>query len=340
MSSRSRTTIALMLLAGDVGGTKTLMGLFSPARPRPAVVRTASFRTLDFPDLTSLSLEFLRQMDVSAPDLTGACFGVAGPVKDGRATLTNVPWSVDAEAMRGPLRVKRTDLLNDLEALAWGVPLAEPSELDLLSRGTRDPNGGAALIAAGTGLGVALLPKVNGRFVPVPSEGGHADFAARTEKEDQLRRALNAAFGRAEIEQVLSGPGLLNIHRFVHPHTCADVDQAKDPSEVPALISKAALEGRCEHCRASLEMFVSAYGACAGNLALTALATGGLFVGGGIAPKILPALHWPVFLESFFAKAPLDAVVRRIPVSVILNPLAGLIGAATFAMVISDDLAI
>jgi glucokinase len=303
-------------------------------------VRTASFRTLDFPNLTALSLEFLRQANVSVSELTGACFGVAGPVKDGRATLTNVPWNVDADAMRHPLRVRRTDLLNDLEALAWCVPVAEPSEIEVLSRGVQDPNGGAALIAAGTGLGVALLPKVNGRFVPVPSEGGHADFAARNEKEDRLRHALTSAFGRAEIEQVLSGPGLFNIHRFVHPHTCADLEGAKDQLEMPARISKAALEGRCEHCRASLEMFVSAYGACAGNLALTALATGGLFVGGGIAPRILPALRWPVFLESFFAKAPLGAVVRRIPVSAILNPMAGLIGAATFAMVINDDLAI
>ena len=340
MSSRSHTTIALMLLAGDVGATKTLMGLCSPGRPRPAAVRTASFRTLDFPDLTSLSLEFLRQTTAGVTDLTGACFGVAGPVKDGRATLTNVPWDVDADAMCGPLHVKRADLLNDLEALAWWIPVAEPSEIEVLSRGTKDSDGGAALIAAGTGLGVALLPKVNGRLFTVPSEGGHVDFAPRTEKEDQLRRALTSAFGRAEIEQVLSGPGLFNIHRFVHPHTCADVNQAMDALEVPPLISKAALEGRCEHCRASLEMFVSAYGACAGNLALTALATGGLFVGGGIAPKILPALRWPGFLESFFAKAPLDAVVRKIPVSVILNPMAGLIGAAAFAMVNTDDLAI
>ena len=206
-----------------------------------------------------------------------------------------------------------------------------------LAAGMAQRRGGAI---EGTGLGTALLPKVNGRFVPVASEGGHADFAARTEEEDQLRRGLTRTFGRAEIEQVLSGPGLFNIHRFVYPHRCPALEGVTDQLAIPALMSKAALDGSCDRCRASLEMFVSAYGACAGNLALTALSTGGLFVGGGIAPRILPALRWPFFLESFFAKTPLDAVVRRIPVSVILNPMAGLIGAATFAMVITDDLAI
>jgi glucokinase len=329
-----------MLLAGDVGATKTLMGLFSRAVPRPATVHTASFRTLDFPNLESLSLEFLRQAGEEGRTLTGACFGVAGPVGDRRARLTNVPWEVDADAMRATLHVDRIGLLNDLEAMAWSVEVLEPSEIEVLWKGQPDPNGNAALIAAGSGLGTALLPKVNGRFVPMASEGGHADFAVRTDAEDRLRRGLTAQFGRAEIEQVLSGPGLYNIHRFVHPHTCADLQPAKDQFEMPALISRAALEGRCDRCRASLEMFVAAYGACAGNLALTALSTAGIFLGGGIAPRILPALRWPVFLESFLSKAPMGALVRRTPVTVILNPAAGLIGAAAFAMVISSDLAI
>lgn len=332
MSSRSRTTIAWMLLAGDVGGTKTLVGLFSRGLPRPAAVHTASFRTLDFPDLASLSQAFLREARVDAGTLEGACFGVAGPVKDRRAKMTNVPWDVDADAIARQLPVPRTDVINDLEALAWCVPVLEPSELDVLSPVDPDPNGGAALIAAGTGLGIALLPKVAGRFVPVASEGGHADFAARTDDETTLQRALTREFGRAELEQVLSGPGLVNIHRFVHPHNCADVSRASGPAELPALISHAALEGSCADCRATLEMFVSAYGACAGNLALTALSTGGIFLGGGIAPHVLPALRWPAFLESFFAKAPMEGVVRRTPVSVILNPAAGLMGAAVFAM--------
>jgi glucokinase len=320
-----------MLLAGDVGGTKTLVGLFARGQRRPLAVHTATFRTLNFPDLASLSLEFLRQTRVDAGALEAACFGVAGPVKHRRAQLTNVPWDVDANAICRQLPVARVDLINDLEALAWCVPVLDSSETEVLWPGEPDPGGGAALIAAGTGLGVALLPKVAGRFVPLPSEGGHTDFAARTEAEERLRQALTVEFGRAELEQVLSGPGLVNIHRFVHPHTCADLSGAAEDA-MPELISDAALAGRCDRCRASLEMFVSVYGGSAGNLALTALATGGMFLGGGIAPRILPALRWPVFLESFFAKAPLEQVLRRIPVTVILNQAAGLIGAATFAM--------
>lgn len=331
MSSRSRTTIAMMLLAGDVGGTKTLVGLFSRGQRRPAEIHTASFRTLDFPDLAALAREFLRQARAEAGALEGACFGVAGPVKDGRGRLTNVPWEVDAEAICRQLPVSRAHVINDLEALAWCVPILDPPEIDALWPGDPDPNGGAALIAAGTGLGVALLPKVAGRFVPLPSEGGHADFAARTDAEERLRLALTREFGRAELEHVLSGPGLFNIHRFVYPHACADLTGVPEDA-VPALISQAAIGGRCPQCRACLEMFVSAYGACAGNLALTALSTGGMFLGGGIAPRILPALRWPVFLESFFAKAPLERLVRRTPVTVILNPMAGLMGAAMFAM--------
>jgi glucokinase len=332
MSSGSRTTIAPMLLAGDVGGTKTLLGLFSTGTPRPLATHTASFRTLDFPDLAALSREFLRQVGGDAARLDAACFGVAGPVKDRKATLTNVPWEVDADAISRQLPVPLADVINDLEALAWCVPVLEASEVGVLSAGAPDPNGGAALIAAGTGLGVALLPKLNGRYLPVPSEGGHADFAPRSDAEDRLRRALTREFGRAEIEHVLSGPGLFNIHRFMYPHTCEDLARGSGPGEMPALISQAALGGHCEPCRASLDMFVSAYGACAGNLALTALSTGGIFLGGGIAPRILPALRWPSFLESFFAKAPMEHLVRRTPVTVILNPSAGLIGAATCAM--------
>jgi glucokinase len=340
MSSRSRTTIAVMLLAGDVGGTKTLVGLFERGTPRPAIAHTQSLPTLDFPDLASLVREFLRQARVDGDSLEAACFGVAGPVEHRRAKLTNVPWEVDGDAVGRLLAIPRTFLINDLEALAWSVSVLQPSEVEVLWQGNPEHDGTAALIAAGTGLGVAFLPKVDGRFVPVASEGGHADFAARNEPEETLRRALTGEYGRAEIEHVLSGPGLFNIHRFVYPHTCSAMPPAADPAQMPALISQSALKGGCDLCRASLELFVSAYGACAGNLALTALSTGGVFLGGGIAPRILPALRWPIFLDSFFSKAPMDQLLRSIHVGVILNPMAGLIGAATFAMVKGNDLAI
>jgi glucokinase len=320
-----------MLLAGDVGGTKTLIGLFAGGAPRPRAVQTETFRTLEFPDLTSLVSAFLRKYGCDAREIAAACFGVAGPVKDGCARLTNVPWMVDADAIGRDLPVRRADVINDLEALAWSVPVLERSEIEVLSEGEPDVAGAVALIAAGTGLGMALLPKVAGRLVPVPSEGGHADFAARTNAEEILQEALTREFGRADLEQVLSGPGLVNIYRYVYPHQCATVSNTAEAEEVPALISHAALQDRCPECRRSLELFVSIYGAAAGNLALTALSTGGLFLGGGIAPRILEALHWPVFLEAFWSKAPLDALMRKIPVNVILNPEAGLVGASTFA---------
>jgi glucokinase len=332
MSSVTSTKIFSMLLAGDVGGTKTLLGLFAPSH-RPKKIDTRSFRTLDFPDLASMALEFLREVGVDSAELSGLCFGVAGPVERGRATarLTNVPWIVDAESLRRKLPVPRADVINDLEALAWSVPVLEASEVEPLWAGQPDTDGGLALIAAGTGLGIALLPRVDGRLVPLASEGGHVDFAPRTEPEQTVHAGLIREFGRAELEQVVSGPGLVNIHRFVDPHQCRDLRGAAPGDDLAALISRAALESGCERCRAILNIFVSAYGAAAGNLALTALATGGVFIGGGIAPRILEALRWPTFMTSFQAKAPLEHVIVRVPVRVILNPGAGLLGAACFA---------
>jgi glucokinase len=171
---------------------------------------------------------------------------------------------------------------------------------------------------------------VSGCFIPISSEGGHADFAARTPREVALQQVLTREYGRAEWEQVVSGPGLVNIHRFLHAHGCVAVPADLDPAKAPPLISEAALTRRCPECVETLAMFVSAYGAAAGNLALTSLPTAGLYLGGGIAPKILPALKTPAFLDAFCAKAPMEHLLRRIPVRVILNSLAGLIGAAAF----------
>ena len=204
------------------------------------------------------------------------------------------------------------------------------------------------MIAAGTGLGEALLHNVDGRFVPGASEGGHADFSARTPRELEMVRDLTRIFGRVSVEHVVSGPGLVNVYQFTHrsfgtgpaitpssiapAHLCGAVGVVKDPSELPARISRAAMEHRCEHCVEALDIFVSAYGAEAGNVALRAVATAGVYVGGGIAPKILPALAAGSFLEAFRAKEPMADMVATVPVAVILNPDAGLIGAAVHAM--------
>lgn len=320
-----------MLLAGDVGGTKTFLGLFARGAPRPVATEIRPYRTLDFPDLGALCLHFLRETSMRADDIDAASFGVAGPITGTRAQLTNVPWIVDLEALRRQVPVPRAYLLNDLEALAWSVPVLTPDEIEVLHEGRADPEGNVALIAAGTGLGIALLPNVDGRLVPRASEGGHVDFAARNEDEETLARALIREYGRVDVERVVSGPGLANIHRILHPHQCTTLTPMPSSDDLPAAISRAALEAGCPLCTRTLEFFVSAYGASAGNLALTVLSTGGLYLGGGIAPRILPALRQPIFMRSFLGKSPMDALISRIPVKVILNAQAGLLGAATYA---------
>jgi glucokinase len=320
-----------MLLAGDVGGTKTIIGLFAPSAGRPTLVETRTYRTLEFASLGELSRRFFRETNANTSDIEAASFGVAGPVDGTRAELTNVPWVVDLDEIRRDVPIARAHLLNDLEALAWSVAVLAKDEIEVLHAGEPDPLGNVALLAAGTGLGMAVLPNIGGRLVPRASEGGHADFPARTEEEQKLATALTKEFGRADVERVVSGPGLANIHRLLYPHQCVPLTPMPAVDDLPAAISRSAINGHCPDCTRILEVFVSAYGAAAGNLALTLLSTGGVFLGGGIAPRILPALRWPVFMNAFLAKSPMEALIARIPVNVILNPGAGLLGAATFA---------
>jgi len=319
-----------MLIAADIGGTKTLLGLFEATAPRPRRLAVQVFGTLDYDDLPSMIAGFLGRESVDASKIDSACFGVAGPVFDEAATLTNVPWKVDARSVKARFPFSRVMLLNDLQAMAYAVPVLDPSEVHVLQEGTPLESGNIAVIAAGTGLGEALLHNVGGRFVPSPSEAGHADFAARTEREIALLRDLVVRYGRADVERVVSGPGIVNVYRIAHQERCVAGIDITDP-EAPRAISSAALERRCAGCVETLAMFVEAYGAEAGNLAIRVVSTGGVFVGGGIAPKILPALANGTFIRAFRAKAPLEAMLSAIPVKVILNAEAGLLGAAVFA---------
>jgi glucokinase len=323
-----------MLLAADIGGTKTLMGLYQPNgdRPRARVVR--EYATLDFDSLDDIVETFLDETGMRQID--AVCIGVAGPVTGLVARLTNVPWLADASVVADRLGDCPVQLLNDLEAMAYAVPVLEPDELAVLQEGVAVPNGNAALIAAGTGLGEALLHNINGRFVPGASEGGHADFAARTPRELALVEELTRVYGRVDVERVISGPGLVNLFRFTHRATdlrtaCRVLGFDVDPTDLPAAISTIALEGRCDRCAEALEMFVAAYGAEAGNLALRSVATAGLYIGGGIAPKILAALESGTFMEAFRDKEPMVDLLRMLPVTIILNAAAGLVGAAVRA---------
>jgi glucokinase len=237
---------------------------------------------------------------------------------------------VDARELQATLKLKHVHLLNDLEAMAHVVPVLRDDELLVLQKGRRSPHGNGALLAAGTGLGQALLISVDGAWRPAPSEGGHVDFAARTTREIELLQELIRLYGRAQAEHIVCGPGIVNVARFTSQGR-SFVFRDGDASDLPARITEAALEGRCPHCIEALDLWLSIFGAAAGNFALSALATGGVYIGGGIPVKILPAFETPTFITAFNAKEPFDGLMRDTPVSIILNRRAGLDGTAVFA---------
>jgi glucokinase len=320
-----------MLLAADVGGTKTLIGLYRPPGPRPTPVESRVYATLDFENMSQLVDAFLKE--VGSVSIEAIAAGVAGPVRGLEAELTNAPWSANLNEIAQRLQC-RAALLNDLEAMAYSVSVLTDDELVVLQAGEPDPTGNAGLIAAGTGLNESHIQNVDGRYVPSPSESGHADFAARTQDEIAFVQDLLKTRGRAEVESVLSGPGVVNLYRFTHrngrrPPNCPVPAEASD--NTASEVTSSALAGDCPRCVEALDMFVSAYGAETGNLALRSMTTAGVYVGGGIAPKILPALQNGRFMAAFCAKPPMDDVLGRIPVKVILNPSAALIGASVKA---------
>lgn len=318
-----------MLLAADVGGTKTLLGVFERGDPRPRPVRILSYPTTAFTSFTAILDAFER--DLGRPiRVDAAVAGVAGPVVAGQAHLTNIVWDIGEDEIAARLATE-SRLVNDLEALANSAEVLLDEEVAVLQAGALRADGNAVVIAAGTGLGQAYLHRVDGRLRPIPSEGGHADFAPRTDREIELLRMLRSVYGRAEVEHVLSGPGLLNLHRFTHGGEACGAVSELTPEAGPAAISQAAMAARCPACVDALEIFVSVYGAEAGNLALRGVATAGVYVGGGMAPKILPLLVGGRFLEAFRDKGTMAPLVGQMPVKVILNPEAGLVGAAVFA---------
>jgi glucokinase len=323
-----------MLLATDVGATKTLIGLYRPSGPRPDPLETREYATLDFDSLTHLVRAFLAE--VGTPKIDAICAGVAGPVNGLVANLTNAPWVADLGALSIELGQCHAALLNDLEAMAYSVSVLTTDELLVLQAGQPNPTGNAALIAAGTGLNASHIQFVDGRLIPSPSESGHADFAARTPRELALVEELTRQHGRADVESVISGPGIVNVFHFTHRAdesrmTCPVLKSNTPEQEIAAETGKSALARKCSRCVETLDIFVAAYGAETGNLALRSLATRGVYIGGGIAPKIVPALKQGLFMEAFLNKPPMDGLLARIPVKVIMNRGAGLIGASVKA---------
>ncbi len=321
-----------MILAGDIGGTNSRLAVFDVEGGRPKPVTEGTFPSRAHQGLNEIVAKFTAEQNQS---FDGACFGVAGPVKRGRSETPNLPWVVDAGQLASQLGLETVLLINDLEANAHGIAALEPKDFITLNDGERDAYGNAALISPGTGLGEAGLRWEGDHHRPFPSEGGHADFAPRNEVEIELLRYLLTQFESVSYERVLSGPGLHNIYKFLRdtgrgdePAWLAERLREEDP---PAVISSVALEGGCDLCAQAMDLFVSVHGAEAGNLALKVLATGGVFVGGGIAPKILPKLKAPAFMRAFTAKGRMRPLLEAIPVKVILNEKTALLGAARVA---------
>jgi glucokinase len=320
-----------MLLAGDLGGTKTLLGLYERDPRRPRLICTREFATLEYGGLEEMIREFLAGDAAKGARVECAVMGVAGPIRNQEVQLTNVPWRLSARDVAARTGLDSLVLLNDVEAMAYAIDVLDAGERSVLQAGTPDASGNAALLSVGTGVGMAILHRIDDRLIPLASEGGHADFAARTEREIALVRTLRPKYGRVEVERVVSGPGLANIGRFTHGGACPQFPAGLLPHDEPAAVSRAALDGTCPGCREALDMFVEAAGAVAGNLGLTTKAGGGVYVGGGVAEKLLPALQSGRFLSAFVAKTPLEELVRSMPVVVITSADAGLLGAAAFA---------
>ena len=320
-----------MILAGDVGGTKVHLALYDFKNGELEYSRDERYAAKEYGGLEEIVKEFLGGAKVDA-----ACFGVPGPVRNGRLRLTNLPWTLDSRELSAGLGITHVFLINDLEANGYGVAELSPGQIYTLAEGDASQIGNRALIAAGTGLGEGLLMWNGHTHVPYPSEGGHSDYAPRNEDEIDLLRFLKQKYdGRISFERVVSGMGLTNVYDFLRevrgmevPKWLAKRMAAEDPN---AVITECALAAKSEICEKSLEMFVSAYGAEAGNLALKILSVGGVYVGGGIAPRILEKLKDGTFMKAFTDKGRLSQLLIHMPVRIILESRAALLGAAAYA---------
>jgi glucokinase len=327
-----------MILAGDIGGTHARLAFFDVADGHLSLFSATVFPSHEYAGLDQIVAEFVERSDVR-PDQ--ACFGVAGPVRNGRVETSNLPWIVESERLANELDIAKVFLINDLEANAWGIADLDLKDAIALNQVKGNPEGNQAVIAAGTGLGEAGMYWDGTRHQVFASEGGHTDFAPRDDLEIELFRHLNAKFGRVSYERILSGPGLANVFNFLRdtgrgtePQWLSEQMESSDPA---AAISQAAMNGSCPLCEQAIDIFVSVYAAEAGNLALKIMATGGVFLGGGIAPKLLSKLSQPSFMRAFVTKGRMQPLLESIPVKVITNDKVSLFGAARCALVKSAN---
>lgn len=325
----------IFVLAGDIGGTKTNLGLFLKGKKRPVPKAIETFSSQNAPGLEHIIRQFLEIHPVA---VTHACFGVAGPVVNGKSKTTNLPWNLSEDRIKKQFNFHHVKLVNDLTATAMAIPLLNKDELFSLNQAGSTKGRNLALIAPGTGLGKAMLIYLNGRYLPAPSEGGHADFAPNNEAEMKLWEYLHQQYGHVSIERVVSGSGLVDIYnwlkdsgRFIEHEWLKQKRKEMDPVKA---ITEAALAFKDSGCVESLNMFVSVFGAVAGNFALTGMTTGGVYLGGGIVPKILPKLKEDIFMKAFTNKGRFKDFLEKIPVKVVLNDKAALIGAAYCATMV------
>ena len=326
-----------MLLAGDIGGTKTSLAIISPEAGPHAPLAQATLPSGQYANLEVLVRAFLAQ--ASLPSIDKASFGVAGPVAAGRATITNLPWMLDEGALARAFKLTSVRLLNDLEAIAYAVPNLQPADLHTLNAGEAAPGGAIAVVAPGTGLGEAFLTWDGAHYRAHPSEGGHADFAPTNTFEIDLLRYLSGGLDHVSYERVCSGRGLPNIYAYLKDSGFADespwvAEQLAGANDPTPVIVGAALRpaAPCSLCVATLNAFVAILGAEAGNMALKVLATGGVYLGGGIPPRILSFLERGAFMDAFRRKGRFGALLARVPVHVIRNPNVALLGAACYGL--------
>lgn len=322
-----------MLLAGDIGGTKTLLGLYKPGADARQPVAQAEFHSSSYPGLEEMVVAFLDQVKQSA---ASACFDVAGPVIGGQARLTNLGWSLSAEALRRNLGLKDVVLLNDLHAIAFAVPYLQPEDLHTINPGKPVSQGPLAVIAPGTGLGEAFLVWNGTEYLACSSEGGHADFAPEGEMQGELWRYVRQQYSHVSYERVCSGQGLPNIYAFLRdtgyaPEDPGFADQlAVEIDHTPLILQEAVQEPVANPlCAATLQLFLAILGAEAGNLALKVMATGGVYLAGGIPRRLLPQLAGSGFMEAFVNKGRFAGLLQDIPVQVIISR-AALLGAALY----------
>jgi glucokinase len=323
-----------MILAGDVGGTKVHLALYSFEHGQLVHVRDERFPAHEYSGLQEIVRRFLAES--SNPEITAACFGVPGPVRGGRLRLTNLPWVLDTRELSAELNITHLFLINDLEANGYGIPELKPDQIMTINQGDPSAVGNRALVSAGTGLGEGVLVWNGKTHVPMASEGGHCDFAARNDLEIELLHWLMKKFnGRVSFERVVSGPGLTNIYTFLrdekHMEEPAWLRQRMEAEDPNAVIGEVGEAGNSELCTKALEMFAASYGAEAGNMVLKVLATGGMYLGDGIAPKMLRTMQGGVFMQAFKDKGRLSEVLVHTPVHVILESRAALMGAAAYA---------